>query len=323
MARPLRIEFKGALYHVTARGNERGKVFFTKRDYRKFKEYLAEGETKFGFKLHAYVLMTNHYHLIIETPEDNLGRIMHHLNGSYTTYINIKRKRSGHLLQGRYKAILVDKDGYLLELSRYLHLNPVRAKMVARPEEYTHSSYSSYISSAKEEIITTDMILGMLTSSSTQARERYKTYVESVSEEELQSPMVNVYGGMMLGGESFIRDVLSRLASDKVEDTEVSHRKALRTCLGEEEVISVLCDYYGGTLAEICKSNRSEARNAGIYLLKKYSGATNARIGELFGSISYSAVAKVCQSFTKNLSVDKELQGRLKKLEGLVSTFKG
>lgn len=323
MARPLRLEFEGALYHVTARGNERGKVFFTKRDYLKFKEYLAEGEIKHGFKLHAYVLMTNHYHLIIETPEGNLGRIMHHLNGSYTTYINIKRKRSGHLFQGRYKAILVEKDSYLLELSRYLHLNPVRAKMVARPEEYTHSSYGSYISLAKEEIITTDMILGMLTSSSTQAKERYKTYVESVLEEKLQSPMVNVYGGMMLGGESFIRDVLSRLASDKVEDTEVSHRKALRTSTGEEEVISLLCDHYGCTLAEISRSNRSEARNAGIYLLKKYSGATNARIGDLFGGISYSAVAKVCQSFTKNLSADKELQVRLRKLEELISTFKG
>ena len=125
MARPLRIEYEGALYHVTARGNERGKVFFTKADYRKFREYLREGQTKYGFILHCYVLMTNHYHLLIETPEKNLSRIMHYLNSSYTTYINIKRKRSGHLFQGRYKAILVDRDSYLLELSRYLHLwNP-------------------------------------------------------------------------------------------------------------------------------------------------------------------------------------------------------
>lgn len=123
MARPLRIEYDGAIYHVTARGNERSKIFFSKRDYQKFKEYISAAKSKYVFDLHAYVLMTNHYHLIIETPYGNLGKIMHYLNGSYTTYINTKRKRSGHLFQGRYKAILIDKDSYLLELSRYLHMN--------------------------------------------------------------------------------------------------------------------------------------------------------------------------------------------------------
>src|ERR1700687_4751915 len=100
MARPLRIEYEGAVYHVTARGSERGKIFFSKRDFEKFKEYLAEAQEKHGFILHSYVLMTNHYHLIMETPEKNLSRIMHHINSSYTTYTNIKRKRSGHLFQG-------------------------------------------------------------------------------------------------------------------------------------------------------------------------------------------------------------------------------
>ena len=146
MARQLRIEYAGAYYHVTARGNERRKIFFTQRDFEKFKEYLMGGQKKYGYILHSYVLMTNHYHLIIETPEGNLSRVMHNLNSSYTAYINTKRKRSGHLFQGRYKAIVVDKDNYLLELSRYLHLNPVRAKMVEKPEEYPHSSYRTFIS---------------------------------------------------------------------------------------------------------------------------------------------------------------------------------
>ena len=121
MARPVRIEYEGAVYHVTARGNERSKIFFSGKDYAKFKKYLGEAKEKYGFLLNAYVLMTNHYHLIVETPEKNLSRIMHYLNGSYTTYTNIKRKRSGHLFQGRYKTIVVDKEYYLLELSRYLH----------------------------------------------------------------------------------------------------------------------------------------------------------------------------------------------------------
>jgi REP element-mobilizing transposase RayT len=321
MARPLRIEYEGAIYHVTARGNERGKIFFSKRDHQKFKEYIAEAQTKFGFLLHAYVLMTNHYHLIIETPAGNLGKVMHYLNGSYTTYINIKRKRSGHLFQGRYKAILVDKDSYLLELSRYLHLNPVRAKMVEKPEEYLQSSYGSYITVSKEDLVVTGQILDLLTGDKATAKERYKAFVESALGEEISSPMEKVYGGMMLGSERFIRDILSRLVNEPLERAEISHRKTLRTGAGVQEILSTLCEHYGVTLEEIAGNRRSLARNAGIYLLKKHSRATNAEIGEMFGNISYSAVAKISQAFSKLMAEDRELQSRIMNIQQQISLF--
>lgn len=127
MARPLRIEYEGALYYVTARGDERNKIYFTKTDYDKFLHYTSEAHKKFDINIICYVLMSKHYHLVIETPEANLSRAMQYINGSYTRFINITRNRSGHLLQGRYKAILVERDNYLPELSRYVHLNPVRA----------------------------------------------------------------------------------------------------------------------------------------------------------------------------------------------------
>ncbi|MGV8149826.1 MAG: transposase, partial [Alkaliphilus sp.] len=126
MARPLRIEYEGALYHITTRGNERKKIYYAEADYEKFKSYLKDAQNKYGYLLHCYALMTNHYHLLIETPYANISKVMHYINGSYTSYLNKKRERSGHLFQGRYKAILVDQDSYLLELSRYIHLNPVR-----------------------------------------------------------------------------------------------------------------------------------------------------------------------------------------------------
>jgi len=140
MARQLRIEYEGAFYHITSRGNERRKIFFSKTDYKKFKEYLSDAQKKYNYRLHCYVLMTNHYHLLIETPDGNMSKVMHYLNGAYTNYINRKRNRYGHLFQGRYKAILVDHYSYLLELSRYLHLNPVRAGMVSKPGEYEYST---------------------------------------------------------------------------------------------------------------------------------------------------------------------------------------
>ena len=232
MARPLRIEYEGAVYHVTARGNERAKIFFSKADYRKFKDYIAAAKEKFDLILHAYVLMTNHYHLIVETPAKNLSKIMHFINSSYTTYINIKRKRTGHLFQGRYKAILVDKDNYLLELSRYLHLNPVRAKMTPKPEDYPYSSYRSYVTGQPENLVNTDTILGILRGKRRDAPGRYKDFVESVMEEEIENPLRKVYGGLILGSKRFIRDILQRVESEHVTSPEISTWQSLTRNLG-------------------------------------------------------------------------------------------
>ena len=322
MARQLRIEYDGALYHITVRGNERGKIFFTKRDYLKFKEYLAEAELKYCFLLHAYVLMTNHFHLIVGTPHGNLSKIMHHLNGSYATYVNVKRKRSGHLFQGRYKAILVDKDRYLLELSRYLHLNPVRANMVARAEEYPYSSYGSYISDVKEEIVSTSLVLGLMPDIKNSA-EMYRAYMESSISDELPCPMAYVYGGVLLGSGEFIHDVLTHLRDEQTNNVDISHRRDLRVRSDEEQIIAVLDGYYGVTPVEAAADRHSEARNAGVHLLKKYAGITNTRIGELYGGLSYSAISKISQSVIRKLEVDRGLQQRMGDLDRLISNFKG
>jgi len=162
MARPLRIEYEGAFYHVTSRGNDRKRIYFTESDYYKFRSCLKEAQQKYGYLLHCYVLMPNHYHLLMETPHANVSKVMHFINGSYTNYINKKHRRSGHLFQGRYKAIVVDRDNYLLELSRYLHLNPVRAELVAKPIDYAHSSYKSYVTTSKENFVSRNLILQMI-----------------------------------------------------------------------------------------------------------------------------------------------------------------
>jgi REP element-mobilizing transposase RayT len=322
MARPLRIEYEGAVYHVTARGSERGKIFFSKKDYEKFKEYLAEAREKYGFILHSYVLMTNHYHLLIETPEKNLSRIMHHINSSYTTYTNIKRKRSGHLFQGRYKSIVVDKDNYLLELSRYLHLNPVRANMTQRPEEYPFSSYRTMVSDTGEKLVSTDTIHGMVANNTKDARDRYRAFVESALSEELESPVGKVYGGIILGGEGFIKAVLNKLEDDRLASEEISNRKALRATTSNGEIVTALCDHFGISREEITGKTWSEGRDTGIYLMKKYSGSSNKEIGGLFGGMSYSAVTKAFQRFKKELEDNRVLRNKLRELEKKLSTFK-
>ena len=133
MARPLRLLYPGACYHVTARGNERKPIFRDDTDRRRFLERLAAVVARYRLVLHAYVLMRNHYHLLVETSEGNLAAALRQLNGVYTQDFNRRHRRAGHLLQGRYKALVVEKDSYLLELTRYIHLNPVRVGEVTEP----------------------------------------------------------------------------------------------------------------------------------------------------------------------------------------------
>jgi putative transposase len=141
MARPLRIEFAGALYHVTSRGNEQRTIFRSDRDREAFLAFLGKAAQRFGWSITAWVLMSNHYHLVIETPEPNLSRGMHWLNGVYAGWFNHAHGRCGHLFQGRFHAFLVERESYLAEVLRYVVLNPVRAGIVAKPETYRWSSY--------------------------------------------------------------------------------------------------------------------------------------------------------------------------------------
>ena len=141
MARPLRLEFAGALYHITSRGNEGRPIFRDDRDREMFLTFLGQAVLRFGWSLTAYVLMTNHFHLVVQTPEPNLSRGMQWLNGVYVNWFNRRYKRSGHLFQGRFDARLVEKESYFATVLRYVVLNPVRAEMVARPEDYRWSSY--------------------------------------------------------------------------------------------------------------------------------------------------------------------------------------
>ena len=323
MARPLRIEYEGAVYHVTGRGNEQRKIFFSRKDYEKFKEYLADAVEKFSLVLHSYVLMTNHYHLIIETPEKNLSKIMHHINSSYTTYINIKRKRSGHLLQGRFKSIVVDKDSYLLELSRYLHLNPVRANMTQLPEDYRYSSYGSYTTASVDKLVTTTTILEMLAPKPDVARKKYKSFVEGALDEGIESPLKKVYGGIILGRADFIKEALGKIDGERLEKEETSNRRSLRASLLPEEVVSTTCAHYGLLPEEIASAGRNDVRKKCLYLLKKHTSAANREIGELLGGIGAATVAKAYQRFAKELADDALLKKELSELQRKMSHVKG
>lgn len=323
MARPLRIEFEGAVYHVTARGNERKKIFFTKADYEKFLSNLTEAQKKYNILLHCYVLMSNHYHLLIETPDANISRVMHYINSAYTAYINVKRKRSGHLFQGRYKSIVVEANSFLYELSRYIHLNPVRAKMVENPVEYPYSSYPAYISKRKDPLVTTDFILGLISSQNGRDREEYKSFVESAIGNDIDNPMKNVYGGMIVGRVGFIKEILKNIKEDYFKKKEVSGRRALKAIYEKDDILATVSKYYSVSIDNITKHEFSEARKIAIYFLKEITGLMNCEIGEVLGGVSCSAIAKAYQRFRQSLKGDRKLRQRVSKIRKSLSHVKG
>lgn len=153
MARKNRKWFPGAIYHIMARGNYRQNIFKDDEDFKVFLVLMQDAKTKYGFKLHAYCLMTNHYHLLLETEQTEIWKIMKRINQIYAAYYNEKYRLTGHLFQGRYKSCLVENDSYFLQTSRYIHLNPVKAKMVPRAEAYPWSSYSTLIGMKQEMIV--------------------------------------------------------------------------------------------------------------------------------------------------------------------------
>lgn len=179
MARPLRIEFPGALYHVTSRGNERKDIFLNNKDRQAFLDILARCCNLFNWLCHAYCLMDNHYHLVIETVDGTLSKGMRQLNGVYTQKFNWNHNKVGHIFQGRYKAILIERDTHLLEACRYVVLNPVRAKMVAEPKQW---QWSSYLATSGLEVppafLSTDWVLQQFGEKANKARQKYRDFVK-------------------------------------------------------------------------------------------------------------------------------------------------
>ena len=203
MARPLRLEFPGALYHVTARGNARHAIVLDDQDRQRFLDVLARVVDRFHLLLHAYCLMDNHYHLLVETPEANLSKAMRQLNGVYTQAFNRRHRRVGHVLQGRFKAIVVDRDSYLLELCRYVVLNPVRAKSTRKPETYAWSSYRATAGlAATPPFLAVDWLLSQFGHQRLAAQRKYRAFVaEGMGQ---GSPWEHVQGQVLLGSERFI-----------------------------------------------------------------------------------------------------------------------
>jgi REP-associated tyrosine transposase len=210
MARPLRIEYPGALYHVTSRGDRQEAIFEDDQDRQSFLDILGGVVSRYRWRCHAYCLMGNHYHLMIETPQANLTKGMRQLNGVFTQWSNRRHRQSGHLFQGRYKAILIDRQSYFLELARYIVLNPVRAGMVKHPQLWAWSSYRAMTGKVKTpEWLSTDDLLAQFGKRRVPARGKYQEFIaEGMGGESIWKELK---GQIYLGDDDFVDAMQEKL----------------------------------------------------------------------------------------------------------------
>ncbi|MEK6593579.1 MAG: transposase [Pseudomonadota bacterium] len=276
MARPLRLELAGALYHVTSRGDGREDIFLSDEDRVAWLETLAEVCKRFNWVCHAYCQMTNHYHLVIETPDANLSKGMRQLNGVYTQRFNRSHRRVGHVFQGRFKAILVEKDSYLLELARYVVLNPLRAKMVRRIENWPWSSYrASCGQAAKPDWLQVDFVLSQFGAHRARAIAKYVAFVHEGA--RLPSVWGQLQGQVYLGSEAFVGKMQS-LVDKKPSLTEIprAQRRALTRALSDFA--------------------SEHPRNDAIALAYLSGRHTMAAIAEYFG-VHYTTVSRLVKAY--------------------------
>lgn len=314
MARPHRIEYRGAFYHVISRGERRDNIFFDDGDRLKFLEKVGETVQKFGLKIHCYVLMNNHFHLLLETPEGNLSVAMHYLNTSYSNWFKSKHQIIGSIFQGRYKSILVEKELYLLMLSAYIHLNPFRAGIVGNPEEYEWSSFRLYMERRKSiPWIFTDDILKMFLG----RRDEYKQFVFNHMIKDNEIKQNDIRGEHAILGRKEFREKITKQLKSDLKGDDIREKPDLRHLnkLTAKDIKSILLKSFQVKEEElVSKKKNNDYRKLFLFGLKKYTPLSLKEIGNLC-EMDYVAVFQLIKRFISDSASNSEMKRMLEKYE--------
>jgi REP element-mobilizing transposase RayT len=298
-----------------SRGNGGEAIFQTDGDHRKFIEYIAKAAEKFGIIVHVYCLMPNHYHMVIETPESNLSVSIQWLNVSYACYFNARHQRHGHLFQGRFKSILIDKSEYLDVLSRYIHLNPVRANLVSKMSDYEWNSYRFFIGQVGPPVwLDVNRLLAGFGTKKNVAMARYRSYVEDVDLATLKNPTDEVLEGCILGSPVFAEWVRKSFLSDRVDESQVPQLKKLKT----RPTVDLIVDKVAGSfrvkksqiLAKGQKGNMP--RDVAIYFAKSLTGVSGQELGMKFGNISGAAITVRSGKINERMEANSKFRRKMR-----------
>jgi REP element-mobilizing transposase RayT len=316
MARPLRISYPNAFYHVTCRGNDRRVIFHDDNDRTRFLEQLRSALAIFSVRLHAYVLMNNHFHLLVETPKANLSEFMRQFNICYTGYYNRRHRRIGHLYQGRFKAIVVDRDSYLLELSRYVHLNPIRIKEKAERagrermrevQQYRWSSLAGYLErKRKESWITYETVLGYVAGS----RQKYGEFVQEGIHQGFATPWEALTAQVVLGDRDFVEKLkgMKKVVIRGNPKDQPSYRMIER--IEAEAVMKQAAAYFRLSEAELTakRGRHREERAVVMELLHRLSGLKQRVIGERFGGVDEGLVSRDRRAIREKMESEPKIR---------------
>jgi putative transposase len=329
MARALRIQFEGAVYHITSRGNEKREIFKDDADRVRFLEILELSVSTYRVLLYCYILMESHYHLLVETPQGNISEFMRHFNITYTSYYNKRHNRVGHLYQGRYKSILVDKDSYLSILSRYIHLNLIRVGEVidwtVREKEnylkgYPWSSISGYIDEDKRlPFIDYSLVLGEYGGDNVKGR---MNYWKEISRDIAGGLEINnkVVAQSVLGSDGFVKWVRREFAKPEGSRREIPSLRGILRYRSKDGILKAISDETDTGKEEILK-RKGALRQLAMELLYKYGGLKGMEIGQIMG-LDYSTISQGRKRLRERLKKDEELQGLMGRIEEKLSKGK-
>jgi len=311
MPRPLRIEYENAYYHVMNRGSSGQNIFHSENCYHTFLNTLAEAHQRFGLQVLCYCLMSNHYHLLVKTPEGNLGRAMRHINGVYTQRYNRSHKTDGSLFRGRYKAIIVEEDSYQLQVSRYIHRNPIEAGMVETLDDYPWSSYSYYVTKRKKpQWLYPQDVLNQL-SARNQIKKKYKAYIEMGVDEEIK--IFYGKGNIMpyLGSDEFRAWAYKKRVT---KDEEVTEQERFYFRPSMQVIIEKVAKQFDVTSESILKRVRGKEnipRWVAMYLCQEIGSHRLIDIALKFGLKRTGSIPVTLAKLKGLLEKDKELQNKL------------
>lgn len=309
MSRPLRIEYQGAWYHVMNRGAGCRDIFRIGKHYEFFLELLKEVSRLFSAEIHGYCLLSNHYHLLLHTPKGNLSRIMRHVNGVYTQRFNHMERTDGSLFRGRYKALLIEADAYLLQVSRYIHLNPVLAKLVKKPEDYQWSSYKSYLNKDRYyDWLCIEEILNQM--NSTEPTLSYRRYVNQGIDDEIEKFYSRKAQSSILGSRDFKTIQLEALNNRNVVESRHDIKRT-RDVPSVVDVLSAVADHYKIPLTELKVSKHGTGnlpRLLTMLICRREYGHKMKDIASVMTRITPSAVSASINRITKRLVKNENLQ---------------
>ena len=320
MSRPLRIDVPDGIYHVTSRGLERRRIVRDQADRRRWTELLGRVALRRAWRVYAWVLMDNHYHLFVRTVRGDLSAGIHDLNGGYVTGFNRRHRRSGPLLQGRFKGILVDSEFHSWELNRYIDLNPVRAGLVTQPEEYRWGSCQYYFGVGRvPEWLAWEEILAQYGRTLRRARQAYKEYVMAGVFSPPESPLRGTVASALLGSAKFIECMRSRLL-EGLPDREVPGARELRASIPLQVIEHAVCQSYDVSVELLCTRGRrnNEQRSVAIYLSRRLTARSLTEIGRHFGGVNAQAVSNIEAQTRTRLQGDRRLSKRVCEIESMI-----